>query len=255
MIKLHCRSVPHAGAVVFPCVCAGPRKWFRRTGKCFAAATAVKSVHGFMREMKVRKRGFGRSQHLSAASCGARRRSRKAPRFSTRVSQAKFLKPKLSTHVAQVKANAIRLEHSSARPAAVSARKLSETRSWLRMIHPPISILSGPIKSFRTSPIHCSVSERYCPRPSGREHTFESVGQENAQTQETHYRSHCLEHCKHPSRPAREKTPVRPCTVKRIPGRRRTFPKGWGFPATDVSKGSTTTPTWLGESTACAANH
>ena len=43
-----------------------------------------------------------------------------------------------------------------------------------------------------------------------------------------------------PPRPA-ENT-VTPCTVKRIPGRPRTFPVGWGFPATDVSKGSSRTP-------------
>ena len=30
--------------------------------------------------------------------------------------------------------------------------------------------------------------------PSGQKHAFESVGQENSQAQQTHYRSHCLEH-------------------------------------------------------------
>jgi hypothetical protein len=39
---------------------------------------------------------------------------------------------------AQPKANATRLEQRSTKPPAVNARKLSDTRSWLRMGHLPL---------------------------------------------------------------------------------------------------------------------
>jgi hypothetical protein len=42
---------------------------------------------------------------------------------------------------AQPKANATRLEQSRTKPPAVNARKLSDTRSWLRMGH--LSLLSS----------------------------------------------------------------------------------------------------------------
>lgn len=37
----------------------------------------------------------------------------------------------------QPNANATRLEQSKTRPPAVNARKLSDTTSWLRMVHLP----------------------------------------------------------------------------------------------------------------------
>jgi len=39
----------------------------------------------------------------------------------------------------QAKASATRLEQSRTKPPAVNARKLSDTRSWLRMGHLPLS--------------------------------------------------------------------------------------------------------------------
>jgi hypothetical protein len=41
----------------------------------------------------------------------------------------------------QLNAKASKLEHSSTRPAAVSARKPSDTKSWLRMVHLSLSML------------------------------------------------------------------------------------------------------------------
>lgn len=61
------------------------------------------------------------------------------------------------------------------------------------------------IKAVRTSLICGNVPEGRCLRPSGRKHAFESVGQENPDTKQTHYRGYCLEHCKHPSAPRRRK--------------------------------------------------
>ena len=43
---------------------------------------------------------------------------------------------------AQLKANASKLEQSSTRPAAVTARNPPDTKSWFRMIHLPVSMLA-----------------------------------------------------------------------------------------------------------------
>lgn len=43
---------------------------------------------------------------------------------------------------AQLNANASKLEQSSAKLAAVTARNPPDTKSWLRMIHLPVSMLA-----------------------------------------------------------------------------------------------------------------
>ena len=47
----------------------------------------------------------------------------------------------LRIKIAYASAKANRLEHSSTKPAAINIRKPPETRSWSRMINPPLSIL------------------------------------------------------------------------------------------------------------------
>ena len=55
-----------------------------------------------------------------------------------------------------VKAKASKLDNRSARPAAVSARKLSEIRSWLRMQHLRTDSRSTPLKhSFISDAVGC----------------------------------------------------------------------------------------------------
>jgi hypothetical protein len=86
------------------------------------------------------------ASHMWAANaCLAERRSwsggRKAEQGRDIKKQKAARKPlfrSLAVASDQVNAKASKLEHRSAKPPAVSARNPSETKSLLRMMHPPI---------------------------------------------------------------------------------------------------------------------
>ena len=118
-----------------------------------------------------------------------------------------------------------------------------------------LSCSSELIKVFGTNPFERSDYTHH-PRSGPRADTLERMGEEDSCTDQSHHRSHCLEHCRLPLRPERTcRKRRRACTVKNISGRVGTKREDRGFSATGVSKGCSETAAFARKSTGTARNH
>jgi hypothetical protein len=109
----------------------------------------------------------------------------------------------------QVKAAASKLEQSRTNPAAVTARNPSATKSWLRMMHLPLSIDDHPIL-LKISESPCWQTDAAGPGTIA----LEGVRQENAGTQKSENCRYRFDHRRCPRGPVGTTPHARPHSQK-----------------------------------------
>lgn len=119
----------------------GRAKWLRRPWPKKSVHALVMGVSSWLQTVRSEPNfgpeaeRMGRCRTVAGDATGA-------PEKTTRPLQRTLISVR-KDRPCQAKAKASRLEHKSKRPAAVTARNPSDTKSWLRIVHLRISMLDA----------------------------------------------------------------------------------------------------------------